>query len=237
MTEDQWASILDPEAMQKLLRDTGMLSERKARLFIVACCRHLWHMLEEQDRNAVVLAEKYADGLAVREDLGEVARRLAFHQAVAYFRHGDLARAVEDAAGEEPGRRAGRAAWSVLVAVYWSGPAGYDRASIQARYAAREAERARQWAAVRCVFGDPSRSVAVDPSWLRWNGGTVARLAQAAYQDRQLPGGHLDRARLAVLADALEEAGCADAGLLSHLRSPGPHVRGCAVIDALLGKS
>jgi hypothetical protein len=43
--------------------------------------------------------------------------------------------------------------------------------------------------------------------------------------------------RLAVLADALEEAGCADALLLAHLRSPGPHVRGCFALDAVRGKS
>lgn len=47
MTEEQWASSQSPEAMQKLLGDTGKLSERRARLFVVACCRHLWHLLDE----------------------------------------------------------------------------------------------------------------------------------------------------------------------------------------------
>jgi hypothetical protein len=46
----------------------------------------------------------------------------------------------------------------------------------------------------------------------------------------------VDVARLAILADMLEEAGCADAELLGHLRGPGPHVRGCGAVDALLGK-
>jgi hypothetical protein len=49
-----------------------------------------------------------------------------------------------------------------------------------------------------------------------------------------LPRG-LDVARLAVLADALEDPGCADADLLSHLRGPGMHVRGCWAVDLLLG--
>ena len=49
--------------------------------------------------------------------------------------------------------------------------------------------------------------------------------------------GTLDRARLAVLSDALEEVGCTDTALLSHLRSPGPHVRGCWALDLVLGKS
>jgi len=41
---------------------------------------------------------------------------------------------------------------------------------------------------------------------------------------------------MSVLAAALEAAGCTDAGLLGHLRSPGPHVRGCHVIDVILGR-
>jgi len=65
----------------------------------------------------------------------------------------------------------------------------------------------------------------------------VTALATAAYEERDLPAGTLDPDRLAVLADALEAADCDNADLLPHLRGPGPHVRGCWVIDALLGKS
>ena len=61
-------------------------------------------------------------------------------------------------------------------------------------------------------------------------------LAQAAYDQRILPIGHLDPARLAVLSDALEETGCTDAELLGHLREPGPHVRGCWALDLILAK-
>jgi hypothetical protein len=48
--------------------------------------------------------------------------------------------------------------------------------------------------------------------------------------------GRLNPARLAVLADALEDAGCGDAELLGHLRGPGVHVRGCWVVDLLIRK-
>jgi hypothetical protein len=65
----------------------------------------------------------------------------------------------------------------------------------------------------------------------------VQKLAQAAYDNRDLPSGLLDNTRLVVLADALEDAGCAYADLLAHLRGPGPHARGCWVVDLLLGKS
>ena len=64
----------------------------------------------------------------------------------------------------------------------------------------------------------------------------VVGLAQAAYDQRELPAGTLDPARLAVLADALEEAGCTDQTILYHLRGPGPHVGGCWAVDLLLGK-
>jgi hypothetical protein len=64
---------------------------------------------------------------------------------------------------------------------------------------------------------------------------TVKSLAEAAYEDRLMPSGELDPVRLSVLADALEDVG-ADAELIEHLRGPGPHVRGCWVVDALLGR-
>jgi hypothetical protein len=81
------------------------------------------------------------------------------------------------------------------------------------------------------------RPVAADPAWLAWHGGAIVKLAQAVYEERELPSGHLDASRLAVLADMLEEANCSDPQLLGHLRGPGPHVRGCFAIDALMGRS
>jgi hypothetical protein len=86
------------------------------------------------------------------------------------------------------------------------------------------------------IFGNPFRPVALDPAWLTWHDATIPQLAQALYDDRDLPSGHLDPHRLAVLADALEDAGCDDHDILAHCRGPGPHVRGCWVIDTLLGK-
>ena len=64
----------------------------------------------------------------------------------------------------------------------------------------------------------------------------MVALAQAAYDQQLLPSGHLNPARLAVLADAVEEAGCDQTDLLAHLRGPGPHVRGCWAVDLLLGR-
>jgi hypothetical protein len=96
---------------------------------------------------------------------------------------------------------------------------------------ARDAERSAQSVLLRDLFGAlPFRPVEIPPAWLRWNDGTARRLAQAVYRERRFQD-------LPVLADALEEAGCADPQLLGHLRGPGPHVRGCWAVDALLGRS
>jgi hypothetical protein len=90
---------------------------------------------------------------------------------------------------------------------------------------------------LRDVVGNPFCPVVISPAWLTWNDATVALLAQAAYDERQMPMGTLDNGRLAVLADALEEAGCTCEDVLGHLRGPGPHVRGCWAIDLCLGRS
>jgi hypothetical protein len=86
---------------------------------------------------------------------------------------------------------------------------------------------------LRDIVGNPFRPVRLDPAWRI---PTVSSLAAVFYEDRALASGELDKAGLAVLADALEEAGCADEAILTHLRSPGPHVRGCWAIDLVLGK-
>jgi hypothetical protein len=70
---------------------------------------------------------------------------------------------------------------------------------------------------LRCLF-EPFHTTAAVPAWLSWRGGLVVSLAQEAYENRLLPSGLLDMTRLAVLADALEEAGCDRVELLRHLR-------------------
>jgi hypothetical protein len=84
-------------------------------------------------------------------------------------------------------------------------------------------------ALLRDVFGNPFRPLTADPAWLAWRDGTVAGLARSIYEERAFE-------HLPILGDALEEAGCTDAGVLEHCRGPGPHVRGCFVLDLLLAK-
>jgi hypothetical protein len=87
---------------------------------------------------------------------------------------------------------------------------------------------------LRDIFGNPFGPASpIAEGVLGWSDGLIIKLAEAAYQERELPSGHLDNARLAVLADALTDAGSTDDRLLGHLRSEGPHVRGCFAIDLL----
>jgi hypothetical protein len=99
--------------------------------------------------------------------------------------------------------------------------------------AAFRLERLVQADLLREILGNPYRPIPFDPAWPT---PTVISLAQAAYQERLLPTGHLDPARLAILADALEEAGCPEQSILDHLRGPGPHVPGCWPVDLVLAK-
>jgi len=106
-------------------------------------------------------------------------------------------------------------------------------AAVAAGDAARSAaagEARIQAAALRDILANPFRAApAVDPSWLAWNGGAVAKLAAAIYDGRRF-------ADLPILADALEDAGCADATILAHCRGRDEHVRGCWVVDLLTGR-
>jgi hypothetical protein len=94
------------------------------------------------------------------------------------------------------------------------------------------AEGGNPWrvALLRDIFGNPFRAAIADPSWLSSNRGAVLELAQAIYEERSF------FRRLPALADTLEEAGCTDAAILEHCRQGGLHVRGCWVVDLLLGK-
>jgi hypothetical protein len=96
--------------------------------------------------------------------------------------------------------------------------------------AARPVERAAQCDLLRDLFENPFRPAALDSTWLLWNSGVVAKIAQAIYDER-------NGSDMPILADALEESGCTNTDVLNHCRQPGAHVRGCWVIDLLLGKS
>jgi hypothetical protein len=248
MTEAEWLAGNDPGWMLLHLisvRPRPVRARRrrarKLRLAVCACCRRVsCHWGDPRIPKAVLVAERYADGLA-----GE-GERLA-----------TLALAAEALGGSDwKTARVARCAWRCLadddeaLAAYpdamesaaWAtaGPeesARFATATDPAGFPHYAAERRAQVPLLRCHFGNPFRPAAMNPAWLAWNGGAVGGLAQAAYEERDPEQGALDPTRLAILADALEEAGCTDAELLGHLRGSGLHFRGCWPVDLLTGRS
>jgi hypothetical protein len=88
-------------------------------------------------------------------------------------------------------------------------------------------EQANQANVLRDIFGNPFRPATIFPEW---RASTVHALAQQMYDSR-------DFSAMPILADALQDAGCDSEDVLNHCRVPGPHVRGCWVVDLVLGKA
>jgi hypothetical protein len=221
MTEADWVACEGAGEMLRHLRNRG--SDRRRRLLVCALVRRAWGQLADgRGRRAVEVAELYADGGAKGAELSEAQRGA---QAACW--------AMVDT---DPHCRPARFALSAAYGASQAGPScrQVESAARQANVSGGGRERAAQAGLVRDLFGDPFRAVAVGPARLT---PAVAGVAAAAYEERTLPSGHLDPLRLSVLADALEEAGCSDPELLGHLRSAGPHVRGCWALDLILGKS
>ena len=217
MTEAEWFANTDPTPMLEFLR--GKTSDRKLRLFVVACCRRVWHLLaDERSCQAVEVAERFADGAATDQEL-EAVRQDAWeftlhrvHEDEAFF---DLDAEALDAA-DAP-------AWAAKEVVE------SHRVAVAVQRALGTTEGKAQTHLLRCIVGNPFRIVTLAPSWLARNSDTAVGMAAAIYDDRTFD-------RLPVLASALEKAGCTDADILNHCRQPGPHVRGCWALDLLLGK-
>jgi len=224
MTESEWLECADPKPMLKFLR--GKVSDRKLRLFACACCRRIWPLLsDERSRRAVEVGERFADSLASNMEL-DVARIES--TAAIPRRHPSKGVAVGGKEWREAKVRirATRAAWNAVLI-----PVGEFYARILTAWVAQE--RGLAWTGeywqcrlLRDLFGNPFRTITFDPSWLS---PTVKTLVQRIYDDRTFKD-------LPILAMALEIAGCAVPEILAHLRGPGPHVRGCWVVDLVLGK-
>jgi hypothetical protein len=236
----------------------GKTSGRKLRLFAVACCRRGWHLLaDERSQQAIEVAEKFADGLvddleltnaylhaffALRDCHGltrnaKTAQGLAAraaYEAVCFSSELDLTFEVVRAstshvakaiAGRVPetNRRIGSAnAAGISIVASEACSSKETRAWVPAR----RVERMIQTALIRDIFGNPFFRVAVETRWLN---SRVLQIAGEIYDHRAFE-------RVPELRDALEEAGCNNAEILNHCRGPGPHVRGCWVVDLLLGK-
>jgi hypothetical protein len=227
MTEADWLACVNAREMLAFLGPRA--SERKVRLFTCACWRHRWaHLAEPESTRAVACAERYADGLCSWAQLQAAhteaeGRRLLISQALT-----EAAWGTDRAAFRTTQNRDRAAAAAADTAV-----AGYEFAAEQVLRMAQEGATKKQragWAdLMREVFGNPFRAAAIDPVYLSRNGGIALRVARSIYDEDCFR-------EVGALADALEEAE-APVDLVTHLRSPGPHVRGCHVVDLCLGLS
>jgi hypothetical protein len=249
MTEQEWLACTDLNKMLEFLR--GKASDRKLRLFGCGCVRRAITVDSISSwGNAIELAERAADGSADWH-----AARAALPVPVGDITAPDFAprNTVEaiydafDALVREEALEGDAFSWvhsaaadALYATAHQIAALAYARASVEKLRGGRyretlernheRAERQRQAAYVRDIFGDPFRlAPSINTAWLVWHGGLIPSLARRMYDSR-------DFSDMPVLADALEEAGCTDADILTHCRQSGEHVRGCWVVDLLLGK-
>jgi hypothetical protein len=226
MTEAEWLTCNDPRRMLLVFQEAVVpgdkrftTGDRQLRLFACACCRTVWpNLTDARSRRAVKVAERYVDGLATAEQL----RKAEYDANQAQFKLWRREFLSSSDASEAQG-------WQISClakACVRQDPLTYLRIN---GYFFKAVPAVTQADLLRDIIGNPFRPVAVDPSWLAWNGGTVVQRAQAIYDERAFD-------RLPILADALEDADCHDVAILAHCRGPGPHTRGCWVVDHLLGK-
>lgn len=263
MTEAEWLACDKFKPMFELYCERG--TDRQFRLFAAACARHTIHLLLDEFRadglRALEVVERSIEGRATAEDLDEAA---VFHgcdsqpecaacvveMAVGTCRRADAEcrQQARDAANQAVNACVEAAVYAALMDQLKDVPPGVhpmdwlqalqdspdgqrqEEAEQELRTTTRLTEKARQATLLRDVFGNPFRPAHAEPAWLTWNDGTVVRMAKAIHDERRFD-------ELPMLGDALEDAGCTDADILTHCRGPGPHVRGCWVVDLLVGKA
>lgn len=236
MTEPGWIAYQQPGALIDYLVKqfptlAGPAGLRKRRLFAYACCREIWDAFpNETFRRAVQCVERAADCPELESEIQSWLQTVEpFVEAIPLV---ELRELYPDRPDEVAAHVNARPDLAVFIEEV-------SRWGIRGREAARAASAALKggWAAggrktfecdlVRDLFGNPFRPVKIEQRLLIPK---VERIAQAIYQDR-------DFELMPVLSDALEEAGCANADILEHCRMEPLHVRGCWLIDLLLGKA
>jgi hypothetical protein len=221
MTEREWRGKfkfdLYIEACEWLLEEKK--NHRKLLLWSCACCRRLGDLLTDQRSwKAIEAAERKADGLAKKDEVG-TAREAA-----------KLVPRIRERLSGTPQE------WAASAPVFLLNPSAAEfsqtaalRASIamaESGATTRDAEDQLQFEMLRDIFGNPFRPVAFDREWRT---STVASLAKSMYESR-------DSSTMPILGDALQDAGCEQADILKHCGGGGPHVRGCWVVDLVLGR-
>lgn len=229
MNETEWLTAREPWGMISFVRE--LTSRRKLRLFTCACCRQVLNPFAPPlMERTIAAAEAFADGEISLSTLLQVRAVVA---------------AESNAARRDNANRIGYLChlWDACLSACWDGgeaEAAQDAALATARAAADVpwpateghpsefvGELSNQADLLRDVCGNPFTSCGLEPEWLT---DTVVGMAKAIYTGHAFD-------QLPVLADALQDVGCDSEDILGHCRSEGEHVRGCWVVDLLLGKA
>ncbi len=209
MTEAEWLACEVPVLLADAAHE--MVSERKYRLLAVACCRRLRRHVEAPLWfESIQTAELAADGLIGPQEL-----RLIFQDVVATFEQAGFSRGTPENDG--------------ILLNTWSGMAiGATCRNPRSEmiYNVFSILDVTACALLRDIFGNPFRSVAFSSEWRT---DTAVALARTMYESREF-------SAMPILADALQDAGCDSDDILNHCQGDGPHVRGCWVVDLVLGK-
>lgn len=212
MTEPEWLSGAHPDPLLDAAKAMKRLNARKSRLFACGCFRLVWDQLRfPQVMTAVEVVEARADRLATDQDVEKHRYPLVSASHTAH----NLALAIQSLAIPSPNPK--YIAWLVRSAVE------ADTFEVERR----DLPYPPQADLVREIIGNPFRPVTFRAEWR-----TEAAVGIAAqmYDSREF-------GNMPVLADALQDAGCEDADVLAHCRDGGTHVRGCWVVDLVLGKA
>jgi hypothetical protein len=255
MNEERWLTFNDIEPL--LLFAAQYASERRVALFGCACCRCAqdWS-LPPLESKALEATERRADGKVTRRAWLKYGRALETKDArwsrtatewerrfrVAVIQlfndsarwpiaHGRVPRDedelldLEDDEEFDPDEDEQRELF--YGSAFWVIPHKLISAVNQVssdEYTS--AFKAKLCSALRDIFCNQFQPVSFSPSWQT---DTVVSLARTMYESREF-------SAMPILADALQDVGCDNADILDHCRGPGPHVRGCWVVDLVLGK-
>jgi hypothetical protein len=242
MTEAEW--LASTNGFEMLTFCGHSASPRKLRLFACAWCRRWWHLLtDERSRRGIEAGERLADGTddedaryaavateeaAIDPDRPETAAPYYVVRA-AWWAVSDLLIGAHDELADALLKAAAHhAEWTLLREAHRAAVAPPDFSVInQAGSDADAAKLAASAVLLREVLGNPFRPVTFSPSWRT---DTAVSLARTMYDAR-------DFSAMPILADAIQDAGCDSADILSHCRDANAtHVRGCWVVDLVLGK-
>jgi len=226
VNEQEWKTSTDPVAMLKVVGKRKL--DPRLRRFAVECCRRVRHLITEAEFQAAADAgEAFADDPRNQKSTIKLMAQAAIHGWRHRYRYGASFGPHKLRAADSALATCGSTNWGAALSVWRPAAQAVNRLDAER---CDPAELLHQAGLLRCIFGNPFRPTpTIDPAWLAWNDGTVRRIAENIYQQHRFQD-------LPILADALEDAGCAEQSLLEHLRGEGPHCRGCWGLDLVLGK-